>query len=98
VQRAERTTPLLLDAPEHATTRLTVTPPPGLAPRAGAPERLETPFGLFTRSERVEGGALVREERLEVARGRIQPAQYPAFAAFAGGVDQIQARPVAFSR
>lgn len=98
VQRAERTTPLLLDAPEHATTRLTVTPPPGLAPRAGAPERLETPYGLFTRSERVEGGALVREERLEVARGRIQPAQYPAFAAFAGGVDQIQARPVAFSR
>jgi hypothetical protein len=98
VQLAARTTPLLLEASERATLRLTVTPPPGQAARAAPPDRLQTPFGSFTRSEQVAAGALVREDRLELPRGRVAPADYAAFAAFCGAVDAIQARPVVFPR
>jgi hypothetical protein len=98
VRLAARTTPLLLDAAERSLMRLTVTPPPGLSARPSAPERLEGPFGAFERTERLEGGALVREDRLELRRGRIAPEAYGAFAAFAGGVDEVQARPVVFPR
>lgn len=98
VQLAARTTPLLLEATERATLRLTVRPPPGLGVRAAGPERVEGPFGTFTRREWVEGGALVREEALELRRGRVTPADYPAFGAFCGAVDAIQARPVLFPR
>jgi len=98
VRLAARTTPLLLDATERSLMRLTVTPPPGLSARPAAPEKLEGPFGRFERTERLEGGALVREDRLELRRARVAPADYPAFAAFAGGVDEVQGRPVAFPR
>ncbi|HEY6104342.1 MAG TPA: hypothetical protein VIV59_00055, partial [Anaeromyxobacteraceae bacterium] len=98
LQLAARTTPLLLEGTERAAVRLVVTPPPGVAAQAFPPERLETPFGSFTRSDRVEGGALTREERLELRRGRVAPGDYPAFGAFCGAVDAIQARPVVFPR
>ncbi len=95
---AARRTPLLLEATERSTTRLTVRPPPGVVPRAGPPERLETPFGTYQRTEAVVDGALVREERLEVRRGRVAPASYPAFGAFCGAVDAIQGRGLSFPR
>ncbi|HSN90884.1 MAG TPA: hypothetical protein VLS93_06620, partial [Anaeromyxobacteraceae bacterium] len=57
---------------------------------AGQPIAVEGPGARYVRSERVEGGALVREERLEIERGRIPPARYPDLAAFAGRVDAIQ--------
>ncbi len=98
VQLAARTTPLLVEATERATFRLVVRPPPGAAARAGEPVRLETPFGHYTRSERVEAGTLLREERLELRRGRVAPGDYPAFAAFCGAVDAIQSGPVTFPR
>jgi hypothetical protein len=98
VQLAARTTPLLVEASERATLRLTISPPPGQSARAAPPERLQTPFGSFARSDRVEGGALVREDRLELPRGRVAPADYAAFGAFCGAVDAIQARPVVFPR
>ncbi|MBL0275367.1 MAG: hypothetical protein IPQ24_04555 [Anaeromyxobacter sp.] len=98
VQLATRTTPLLLATTERATLRLTVVPPPGVRPVAGLPQRLETPFGSYARTERVEAGALVREERLLLPRGRIAPADYPAFAAFCAAVDALQARPVTLPR
>jgi len=41
--------------------------------------------------ERVEGGALVREDRLEVRRGRVAPAGYAEVVRFAGEVDEAQA-------
>jgi tetratricopeptide repeat protein len=110
VQLAARRTPLLVESAERAELRLVVRPPPGVEARPGladqpgpvawpgAPERLETPFGTFSRRERAEGGALVREERLELHRGRVAPEDYPAFGAFCGAVDAIQARPVVLPR
>jgi len=76
----------------------TVPLPPGLSARPATPELLDGPFGRFERTERLEGGALVREDRLELRRGRIAPEAYGAFAAFAGGVDEVQGRPVVFPR
>jgi hypothetical protein len=98
VQLAARTTPLLVEGTERATLRLRATPPPGASAEAGAPVRLTTPFGTFTREERVEGGVLLREDRLLLRRGRVAPADYPAFAAFCAAVDALQARPVSFRR
>jgi hypothetical protein len=102
---ASRTTPLLLEATERSEVRLVIRPPPGaaaaqpgLAPQPGTPERLESPFGVFERRDRLEGGALVREERLELRRGRVAPGDYQACSAFCGAVDAVQARPVAFTR
>jgi hypothetical protein len=98
VQVAARRTPLLVAAPERAVQRVRIVPPPGLVPVAGAPLVVEGPGARYVRSERVEGGALVREERLEIERARVAPAQYPAFAEFAGRVDAIQMEPVVLER
>lgn len=98
VQLAARATPLLVEGTERATLRLAATPPPGTRAEARPPVRLATPFGDFTREERVEGGVLLREDRLVLRRGRVAPADYPAFAAFCAAVDALQARPVSFVR
>ena len=97
-QRSARTTPFQLEASELAELRLAVTPPPGAAPRPGSPERRESPAGLFTQREQVVDGALVRQDRLELRRGRIPAAAASELAAFAGAVDAIQARPLVFGR
>jgi cellulose synthase operon protein C len=94
VQVARRRTPLLVPEPDRATQRIELVAPPGLAVRAGPATRLETPFGTFTRQERVEGATLFREERLDLARGRIPPERYLEFARFAREVDEAQDRPV----
>jgi hypothetical protein len=71
-----------------------VTPPPGETPVAGAPVRMEAPQGSYVREERVEGGRLVREDRLELRRSRIPVDAYPEFARFAAAVDEAQALPM----
>jgi hypothetical protein len=97
VQVAARRTPLLVAERERTVVRLSVTAPPGLRPPPGQPaRRLESPLGRFTRTEASEGGTWRREDRLELDRGRVAPADYPAFAAFCGAVDEVEARPVAF--
>ncbi|BDG03798.1 DUF3857 domain-containing protein [Anaeromyxobacter oryzae] len=98
VQVARRRTPLLLPEPDRATQRIEIVAPPGLLPHAGPASKIETPFGRFTREERVKGSTLVREERLELARGRIPPERYLDFAHFAREVDEAQDRPVVLSR
>ena len=42
----------------------------------------------------MEGGRLVREDRLELRRARIPVEAYPAFARFAAAVDEAQALPI----
>ena len=76
--------------------RIEIVAPEGLIARAAPARKVETPFGTFARTERAEGRTLVREDRLEVARGRIAPAQYPDFASFAAAVDAIQDDPAVF--
>ncbi len=96
VQVAGRTTPLLLPAAERQLQRVEIVAPEGMAPVATPARTMEGPFGAFSRTERVEGRTLVREERLDLARGRVAPERYPDFAAFAAEVDQAQQLPASF--
>ena len=98
VQVAARRTALLVASPERAVQRVRIVPPPGLVPVAADPIGVEGPGARYVRSERVEAGALVREERLDIERGRLSPGQYQAFAEFAGRVDAIQQEPVVLVR
>jgi hypothetical protein len=96
VQMATRTAPLLLPIPERMTLRVEIRAE-GLAPSAAPPRELESPFGRFSRKETLEGTTLVREERLELSRGRIAPERYAEFAAFAAAVDAAEEAPTAFA-
>ena len=91
---ASRESPLLIGVGDRSSLRIEVTPPPGDVPVAGAPVKVEAPQGSFTREERVEGGRLVREDRLELRRARIPVEEYPEFARFAAAVDEAQALPI----
>jgi hypothetical protein len=98
VQVAARTTPLLLAIPERSVQRVEVVAPEGFAPVALPSAPVETPFGAFARTDRVEGRTLVREERLDLDRGRVAPERYADFAAFAAAVDAAQEQPIAIDR
>jgi tetratricopeptide (TPR) repeat protein len=97
VQTATRTAPLLVQTPEHVVQRVEIRAPEGLVPVAGGRRAIESPFGAFTRVERIEGRTLVREDRLELSRGRIPPARYSEFASFAAAVDGVEELPAVFS-
>lgn len=98
VQVGRRRTPLLLPAPERSRQRIELVAPAGLRPVAEEARRLEGPFGAYERTDRVDGATLVREERLDLQRGRVPPERYPDLAAFAAAVDQLQERPVVLAR
>jgi hypothetical protein len=93
-QLGARRTPLLVPGGERTVQRVEVVAPDGLAPRAAPPERLDTPFGSYLRAESLEGGTLVRTERIEVRRNRVAPERAGDFAAFAAAVDSAQGRPL----
>ena len=89
--KAERTTALLVDAPEDSSLRAAIALPPALHLRdKPAAVALDTPFGSFHWNAREEGGKLVLEESLRMPQQRIAPAQYAAFVAFAKAVDEAQ--------
>lgn len=98
VQLAARATPLLLEMPEVVDQRVEITAPAGFAAQAAPPAAVDGPFGAFSRTERADGGTLVREDRYVVRRARIPPERYPEFASFAAALDQLQERPAAFAR
>ncbi len=91
---AARESPLLIGVGDRSSLRIEVTPPPGETPVAGAPVKVEAPQGSFVREERVEGGRLVREDRLELRRARVGVGEYPGFARWAAAVDEAQALPM----
>jgi hypothetical protein len=97
-QLAARTTPFLLPTPDLTVQRVEIEVPEGFAPSPGPAAHVEAPWGDFVRTERVEGRTLVREERVELRRGRIPPDRYPELATFAAAVDQVQQRPATFLR
>ncbi len=99
VRLAARTTPLLLQTSERTVTQIEIVPPAGMQVVAAPPSRLATPFGVYERTDRAaEGGALVRSERLELSRARVQPQAYPEFSAFAATVDATQEQPIRLTR
>jgi hypothetical protein len=91
---AARESPLLIGADESATLHIEVTPPPGAIPTANPAASATAPQGVFTRTERVDDGTLVREDRLELRRARIPVDAYPDFAHFAAAVDEAQGLPM----
>ncbi len=93
-QLGARETPLLLGADERVSIRVSVVPPPGAAPQPAAARDVAGPHGRYRRAEKVEGGALVREDSVEVLRARIPPAEYPSFARFVSEVDEAQGAPM----
>jgi hypothetical protein len=95
--RARRETPLLVPGGEDARVRATVVPPAGFRalPR---PREVVGAHGALRREERLDGAALVRDERFTLSRARIAPADYPGFAAFANAVDAAQAAPIVLER
>jgi hypothetical protein len=91
--KAERSVPLLVDAPEQVSASYTIALPPGRHLRAPPPPiALRTPFGEYRWSAREEAGALRVEESLSMPQQRVPAAQYGAFAAFARGVDEAQSQ------
>lgn len=92
---AVRTTPLLLQTTERSSARIEIAAPAGMQVIAEPPSRVVTPFGAYERTDRaIAGGGMVRSERLEVPRARIDPGKYRDFSAFAAAVDALQEQPI----
>jgi hypothetical protein len=98
VQVASRSTPLLVPVPERTEQRIVIAAPQGVVPEPSAPVTSEGPYGTYSRTERLDGRTLVREERIFVDRARIPPERYPEFAAFAATVDRLQQAPTTFRK
>ena len=94
--RATRKLPLFLAASERVHLHLTISGPGGMALRPGGNAQVTGAFGSYGRTERREGSVAVRDDRLLLRRGRLNPAEYLDFARFAGNVDEAQALPMVF--
>jgi hypothetical protein len=97
VSRAERKTPLLLGMDDWSTVHVTLSLPTGAKIELPAPVDVKSPFGNFSSAWKQNGSVVTYDEELMVNRGRIQPAQYPDFKAFAAAIDNAQQREVPIS-
>jgi len=90
---------LVLPSPFESRFTLRWEMPAGMAP-SGLPaaERGEGPFGSWSVSLRMEGGALVARGSLVISSRRISVADYPAFREFLAGVDRALLRTVRLVR
>ncbi|HZA51391.1 MAG TPA: DUF3857 domain-containing protein, partial [Myxococcaceae bacterium] len=95
----EREHDLVMNAPWSSTFSFRYTLPAGYHARELPPPVNETtPFGSLRMSYRIEGGKLLAESELIVSVARVSAADYPAFRAFLGRVDQAFARKLSVSR
>jgi tetratricopeptide (TPR) repeat protein len=94
VNRAERKTPLLISVDDLSRTHVTLKLPANAQIQVPAPVDLDTPFGRYRSTWKLEQGTLSMDEELLMRRGRIVPTQYPAFKSFAAGVDAAQSREI----
>lgn len=98
VQRATRETPMLIGSSERVLVRIAVTPAEGTRAEPAGEKTVTSELGSFQRSEKLQGTALVREDRYELVPSRIAPAAYGELVRFAGAVDDAQAQPLVFRR
>jgi len=98
VQRAARESPLLVSATEASSLAVEVVPPPGWRPAPRERSEVRSRFGRYERVERDVGGALRRSDEYDLARGRIAPGDYTAFATHAAAVDAAGEAPMVFER
>ena len=69
--------------------------PPGLVPSGlPPPEKLETPFGAYQVTMRMDGGELVAEGLVRLSASRIRASEYPAFRDLMSRVDRALSRTV----
>lgn len=94
VRLATRTLPLLVPQQEPLVQRVALTFPPGFVPSPAPTLVLASEWGRFERSERLEGKTLIREERVQIPRTRVQPERYPEFARFITSIDAAQGEPL----
>jgi hypothetical protein len=94
VRLGERKLPLLLRGSDPVAQRIAIVPPTGMALQAAPSREVASRWGRYVRTERLDGGALVRDERIELLRARIAPGEYPEFAAFIREIDGLQATPL----
>ena len=93
LQVSARQTPLFVDGSEATHTTVTATLPPGLVLSNSVPSlTLENASGRIARKEAQVGATLRIEEDTTLLLGRVSPADYPAFAQWAGQVDLLQQR------
>ena len=91
VTRGAREAPLLIADPERTTVQIALALPPGARVLSGAESAtLAGPQGRFVRTAVVAGDRIELVDRLTLDRGRLAPAGYPEFAAFATSVDTVQ--------
>ncbi len=92
-----RQTPLFISEQAALSRRvhLVVKLPPGAKVR-GTLEKVEGKDGdrSFVVNDRVEGDKLILDRSIDIPAGRVQPAAYPAFAAFARAADQAFEREI----
>jgi hypothetical protein len=94
----EREHDLVMNAPWSSSLSFRFTLPAGYQPRELPPPVNETsPFGSLRMSYRMDGGKLLAECELILSVARVSAADYPAFRAFLGRVDQAFARKVTVS-
>ncbi|HET6437691.1 MAG TPA: DUF3857 domain-containing protein [Anaeromyxobacter sp.] len=98
VRLSARTTPLLIQEPERATSRLQIVPPAGMRVVPGAPARLDAFCGSYERTDRATDGDFVRQERLRIDRARLSPERYQEFSGFAAAVDGLEEEPLLITR
>ncbi len=91
---AERKTPLLVSSTDVVNERARIALPAGAVATVLQPVALKGPFGSYDAAWKKQGAALVLDESMRILRGRISPAKYPGFEAFASGVDAAQAREI----
>lgn len=93
---AERKFDLLMDSPWVSRLTFEYALPPGYqAADVPAPAKEESPFGHLTAScQKPSEGKLVCTSEVAVTAARVKAADYPAFRAFLGRMDQFFARKV----
>jgi tetratricopeptide (TPR) repeat protein len=93
VEVGVRRMPLYIGETEEATTTASMKLPAGMHLVEPLDQRpLSTPFGVYERRERQQGELVQIDEHYRLDMARIPPAQYDAFAQFAGAVDLLQSR------
>ncbi len=97
-QLASRTLPLLVPAGERPSLQLTLHLPAGAKLDGATPTELwlDRPFGSYLRREARAPGVVTLREKLVLPPQRVEPAQYPDFAAFADAIDRAQAERLRF--
>src|SRR5690606_13770468 len=89
----KRELPLFIGASERSHSTVVLNLPKGYTLDSVVPPvKEESAFGTYLRTEKLEGSVLTLEETLELERGRVAPADYGHFGAWAGSVDLIQGR------